>query len=92
LATWKEKKAAANKGPEKKEKEKEERRRGSGGSRKKGGYESRGGGNQQSLHLVRSSGRENVNAKVPKVQELSDSASDDEHSDDTGSGNGNRSD
>jgi hypothetical protein len=34
-------------------------------------------------------GGENDNAKVPKVQELSDSASDDEHSDDTGSGNGN---
>jgi hypothetical protein len=87
LAAWKEKKGAANKGTGKKEKKMEERCRGSHGGRKKGGYGGEGGGKQQSLRLAQTWGGENDNAKVPKLQELSESGSDD-NSHDTGSGNG----
>jgi len=93
LAPWKEKKAAVNKGTEKKEKEKEERRRRSRGGCKKGGYGGGGGRKQQSLRLGQTSGGENDNAKVLKVQELSDSTrDDDDDSHDTGLGNGDGSD
>ena len=82
-----------NKGTEKKEKEKEERRRRSRGGCKKGGYGGGGGRKQQSLRLGQTSGGENDNAKVLKVQELSDSTrDDDDDSHDTGLGNGDGSD
>jgi len=89
LVAWKVKKATSNKGTEQNEKGKHERRRGSHSGHKKGGYGGRGWGKPQSLHLAQTSGGENDNAKVPKVQELSDSASnDDDDLDDSGSGNG----
>jgi len=87
LAAWKEKKAAVNKGTEKKEQQ--EMHRGSHGSCKTGGYGGRGGAKQHSLHLSKALEGENDNAKVPKVQEISDSATDDDDNwDDLGRGNG----
>jgi len=80
------------KGTEKKEKEKEERCRGCCGGYKKGSYRGRGEGNQKSLSLAQTLGGENDNAMVPKVQELSYSAGDDDDTSEYfGSGNGNRS-
>jgi hypothetical protein len=91
LAAWKEKNGAANKDTGKKEKKMEERRRGSHGGRKKCGSGGRGGGKQQSLRLAQTWGGENENAKVPKLQELSESGSENDL-DNTGSGNGDGSD
>jgi len=48
----------------------------------KGSYGGRGGGKQQSLNLAYTSGEENENAKLPKVQELSYRANNKYYSDD----------
>ena len=92
LAAWKDNNLAANKCTQMNQKKTEERHRGSCGGGKKGGYRGGGGATQHSVHFAQTSGVENDHAKLPKVEELSDRASDDsDDSDDSGSGNGDAS-
>jgi len=85
LAARKEKQVATNTGTEMKDKDREKRWQGSHGRFMKGGHGGGGGGTQQSRRLAQTTGSEIDIAKVAKVQELSDNASDDVDSDNSGS-------